>query len=329
MTRRITFLLTIFLVVLTVLACDDDIDTTADFKDIPVVVGLLSTADTAHYIRVERAFQARNQNANDVAQIPDSIYYDNLTVILEKIETEERFFLEEVDGNLEGYVRDEGTFAQAPNILYKIKADEIGLEAGDEVKLIIIRDDNLPEVTATTTVLGQVNIFSPSEVSRFRIVPNSTNRISWSGTPLTFFYQVDMYISIRELELSISRDETTEYRWSMERRLTAERLNFSGDEFLSFIVGLNMEEKPSIARSITNIRVVVSSGGEEMFQAVNLNIANAGITSTQESPLFSNIEGGQGIFSSRSVTEVTGVGITSESLEVLKENPLTANLNFF
>lgn len=69
-------------------------------------------------------------DANQIAQIPDSLYYDNATVQIKNIDTGEVFDLEKVDGNLEGYQRDAGVFADAPNYLYKIKAEEAGFEGG-------------------------------------------------------------------------------------------------------------------------------------------------------------------------------------------------------
>lgn len=329
MTRIFSILLIAITCLLVFSSCDDDFETTADFKDIPIVFGLLSLQDTAHYIRVERAFLAKGESAIDVAKIADSIYYDNLTVILEKVDSGEQYFLEEIDGNLDGYEREEGPFAEEPNILYKIKAEDIVLEAGEEVKLIIIRDEDLPEVTSVAEVVGEVRIFAPNPQSRFRITENSTNRISWAGNPQTFFYDVDMYITIREINLSEGIDTLKEFRWKMDRRITNERLNFVGIEFLSFIAGLNLEKSNSINRQITNLRIVVLAGGEAMQEAVNLTLANSGITSTQEVPIFSNIEGGRGIFSSRATASVTGVTLTGESIDVLNEFNGTAGLNFF
>ena len=52
--------------------CSNDIDLTSEWKDIPVVYGLLSKSDTANYIRVEKAFIDNEKSALDLAQIPDS-----------------------------------------------------------------------------------------------------------------------------------------------------------------------------------------------------------------------------------------------------------------
>ena len=37
-------------------ACSNDLEVAAPWKDIPVVWGMISRSDTAHYVRVEKAF---------------------------------------------------------------------------------------------------------------------------------------------------------------------------------------------------------------------------------------------------------------------------------
>ncbi|KAA3638695.1 MAG: hypothetical protein DWQ02_04770, partial [Bacteroidetes bacterium] len=70
----------ILLATLSITACTTDFQLEGEWKDIPVVYGFISVADTAHYIRVEKAFLEPGGDANQIAQIADSLYYDNATV---------------------------------------------------------------------------------------------------------------------------------------------------------------------------------------------------------------------------------------------------------
>ena len=83
-------------------ACSNDLDLFEEKKDIPIVYGLLSSTDTAHYIRVEKAFADPNGSALDVAQIPDSLYYMDAVVSLRNVQAGEEYILTMVDGNVEG-----------------------------------------------------------------------------------------------------------------------------------------------------------------------------------------------------------------------------------
>ena len=69
-------LLVVFVVsVLFFSSCDNELKLLDEWKDIPVVYGVLSPNDTAHYIRVEKAFLDPEKSAFEVARIADSLYY--------------------------------------------------------------------------------------------------------------------------------------------------------------------------------------------------------------------------------------------------------------
>jgi hypothetical protein len=141
------FFLPLFAMVVLLGACNDEIDLTADWKDIPVVYGLIDKSDDTHYIRIEKVFVDPDRNALEVAEIPDSIYYASLTVELEKLSTGQRVNLVRVDGNDIGIPRDTGVFANSPNYLYTFDADDLLLEGQDEVRLHINRGDEFPPIT--------------------------------------------------------------------------------------------------------------------------------------------------------------------------------------
>jgi hypothetical protein len=168
-----------FIAILTFSACTTDFELEAPWKDLPVVYAFINMQDTAHYVRVEKAFLQPGGNANAIAQIADSLYYDASVIVqLEKKATGQRYTLQRVDGNLEGYPREEGPFAQAPNYLYKIKASDINLSAEQELRLIINRGGGLPAVTADAIVLGPM-------APRFN-VPGSPLNLDYNRT-ISFF----------------------------------------------------------------------------------------------------------------------------------------------
>ena len=74
-------------------ACSNDFEVTAPWKDIPVVYAILSPQDTAHYIRIEKAFIDPDKSALEIARIPDSLYYPEnaISVFLERTENQSSF----------------------------------------------------------------------------------------------------------------------------------------------------------------------------------------------------------------------------------------------
>src|SRR5947207_9325485 len=83
-------------------SCSTDFNVTTTWKDITIVYGLLDASDTAQYIKVGKAFLDPSTSALTIAQNPDSLYYNDLTVVLEDNANGSTIQMEKVDGNLEG-----------------------------------------------------------------------------------------------------------------------------------------------------------------------------------------------------------------------------------
>ena len=175
--------------------CDNDLELNADSKDIPVVYGMFSLQDSAYYLRVERVFLEPGEDALELAQQPGQLYYDNILVQLKRSNPEKTVAMERVDGNQEGYKRDEGIFAAAPNYLYKAKASDLQLSAGQTLTLEIDRGEGLPLVTAQT-ILVETPVWRttvPSDPINWE--SGKVTRFSWSYGPETAFF--DFRIRVR------------------------------------------------------------------------------------------------------------------------------------
>ena len=173
-------------------SCSNEFDLTTEWKDIPIVYGLINPDDTAHYVRVEKAFLDPVTSALITAQIADSLYYMDATVQFQIEGNANVYNLERVDGNLEGYEREEGIFANAPNYLYKIHSNDINLEAGDILNIIIQRGDDKDLVTATTTILGEMDFTLPASLINFEY--DRDTRIQWLHDAFSQLYDVALYI---------------------------------------------------------------------------------------------------------------------------------------
>jgi hypothetical protein len=129
------------MMILGFIACSNDLNLTADYEDIPIIYAMISPDDAAQYFRVEKAFIDPDVSPIELAQIPDSLYYANATVLLTRESTGEVVEFQAVDGNEEGIIRDEGVFAMAPNILYKALSSQMTFEGGENYLLSVDRGD--------------------------------------------------------------------------------------------------------------------------------------------------------------------------------------------
>ncbi len=319
-------------------SCNNDLELTAPWKDIPVVYGLINHQDTAHYIRVEKAFLDPETDAFTLAQIADSLYYDQAVVKLRNTATGQTWTLERVDGNLEGYVRQPGIFAQAPNYLYKIRGDVIGLQGGEELEFILERGDDKEPVTATTRVLEDMHFATglPGDKLSFRYT--SDTRVAWVPGPYARVFDLIMYIHYRETDPDnpgnvLDKTLVWKVRKGIERELSGGQpassvlVEFPGLEFYQFMAN-NIEANEAVVRAFQSIDLEVVGAGAEFKELLDISQANVGITGAQELPRYSNLSEGVGIFSSRVLLRKDGIVLTPESRDSLALGIYTKKLNF-
>ena len=76
--KKLFFALSLLACVTLFNACSTDVELYADYKDIPVIYGLIDVTSDTNYVRINRAFSSSNDhpiNANEVAMIADSCNY--------------------------------------------------------------------------------------------------------------------------------------------------------------------------------------------------------------------------------------------------------------
>lgn len=310
-------------------SCDNELVVTDTWKDIPVVWGLLSKSDTAHYIRVEKAFLDPTTSALEIAQRPDSLYYEDATVTLTRISSGQVFTLTRVNGDLEGYPRDSGIFASIPNYLYKIKADQLNLVVGEDYKLTVDRNDNKPLVTAETVVLPKPVLRNPVPGAMLSFRRNSSFTIQWNEIPEAGVYDVLIHFHYRERSPETGAFYVPKsFEWVVQRNLLDREVKIDdGTEFYT-AVKANIAENSEATRLFDSLDIIVWAGGKELAQFIEIAQANFGLTSTQDIPTFTNLSEGVGIFSSRNVSVYSGFQINDQTLDSLRDGSITKDLNF-
>lgn len=317
-----------------VLSCSTEIDLEAPAADIPVVYGLISKQDTAHYLRIERAFLTGGAEASSIAVKPESLYYDNLTVRLEKLPSTLPFPLTRVDGNREGYPRQDGPFAKSPNYLYKAPAQPLNLRGGERLRLFIDRGKGLPPVSAETEVLGDLTLRDISPPNPVNMGYDRQVAFGWSAPAAAKVFDLRLLVRYRENSAqapNVFQPKTLEWAINKEilREDNTERVTYNilGIAFYRFIASA-LSPEPNLRRIFDGMDIVVTGGGQEFADYLKIARANTGLTSSQLTPYYSNISQGRGIFSSRSTAIRNGLQLAAESMDSLRRGSITRNLNF-
>jgi len=322
-------------------SCSNDIDLTSEWKDIPIVYGLISRSDSANYIRVEKAFIDNDISALELAQNPDSLYYDNISVQLRSLNPNSpvTYDLVRVDGNLEGFVREEGIFADAPNYLYKLALPVGELVGAQEYELVLNRGDNSELVTATALMVDDVEIRDPSNNPTTADAVNWVQyglKVGWRGSNGAQIFDVTLFLHIEEKDqANPANDRIVTLEWKIEDNLPAVYVNnqVRMDTRLNKIdlfqyLSNRLETNPMVARKFLSFDVLVTGGGEALNDYISAGNANTGITSTQVIPTYSNLSEGYGIFSSKNSTFHEGYVVNGSTIDSIQNNSLTQDLNF-
>ena len=327
-----------FILLVNFCGCSNTLNTISGYTDTSVIYGFLSNNDTTTYIRVERAFVDPNKPSAQIAQLPDSLYYSDAIVTLTRVKTNEKFTLQRVDGNKEGYVRDAGYFASAPNYLYKSK--KINFLPDETWRIDVFRGGNTKAIaSATTNIVGNYVDYSP--VTNI-LAPTLENNIS-IGIQTTEITGKDF-----DVNLNFVYDETTTIApittttktavWKYASGTVRQAGNGgvpepiitfarAGKDFFQSLSD-NIPTAVGVTRTFKRIDVDIYAGGVEFLNYSTVGISNTGITGFQPLATYTNVTGGLGIFSSRTKYSRTGLILNDPALNLLKTSDLTKQLNF-
>jgi hypothetical protein len=327
-------------------SCSNEFEVVADWKEIPVVYGMLSPKDTAHYIRVEKAFLDPDSSAFVIAQIPDSLYYpvNAITVYLERVSNGERYLCTRVDGNIEGYVREGGIFASQPNWLYKYKPADPNkvLQPGETYRVVIERADGNKPITGETTLPRDFIFFNPSPSQTPPQLafsnPDVPTVIEWRTSKEGVFFNVTIRLRYRETDLGgafIGRDsilwraavnvKRTDILVGTERYRAQANIPFS---LFQKVLTDSIQATTTKLRFFENAELILEGGGAEIEEYLTVANANSGITGAEIVTQYSNMSEGFGIFTGKNRVSMDGIRITGTTVAALNNDPTTKLLNF-
>jgi len=310
-------------------SCANDLDLNEGWKDIPIVYGIIEPSDTAQYIRVERALTNAKTSALELAKNADSLYYDEVEVSL--LKGSDKYVLERVDGNLEGYQREEGLFVDDPNYLYKINTSELNLEGNELVRLNIKRPGIEKPVEAVVKTLGHYFFNKPR--------PDNPHKINWSyATYETIRWtnsknavEYEVYVVTHYKEKSKSDPDAVFVAkkdvWRVAKGVEDNHVDIFGKDYYIHI-GAAIPNDDDKIREFKNFEFKVLAIGQELKDYVYVNSVNLGITASQEIPIYTNLSDGLGIFASSWEINFEGLRILNGSLDSLINGVYTKHLNF-
>jgi len=335
-------------------SCNNDLDITADWKDISVVYGVLNAQDTVHYVKLNKAFLGQG-DVMTMAQEFDSLHFNQEKTGLRLVAYNRvggQFVATKVVEMeaADEILKPEGIFSSPTQIVYKTteQLDHNRFYSAE------VYDKGVDSVIASNTipidVLGSLQMTRPNSYAPLNLVPNSyVSKAEWrslEGGKLyelkIRFYYVEQQITDLSDTLHKHIDWIFPYRQSNgitgEERMS---ISIDAEQFLNFLA-VNIQEDPDVYRQVAGMFGVqgatgfsithscmdftLLAAGEELSTYILLNEGSGSMVT--ERPEYTNIENGLGILSSRTSDFIEGVKINNLSNDEIAFNDITKHLNF-
>lgn len=312
-------------------ACNNEVDLTGNYKDTPVVFCLLNPTDSAHYIRIQKAFLV-DGNVLETAKIPDSLKYDPADLDVKVIEsnaTTGAITKTITFAHQPGAVTDTGVFAKEGVMIYKSTESLNDLR---KYKLQITNNKLNKQITAETGLVYGFVFKNPS-VGTIIFNGPSGYTLRWISATNGQIYQPEIILHWNEVDLATNVATPDSVVWSITPKEAASTgqfatemdLNLPRNSFYQF-VGQSVKPKPGIKRVIGYLTFRFYVGTSELATYVNVNKPSIGLI--QDKPIYSNINGGLGLFAGRSTFSKPGMSLAETAKDTLISGTYTSGLSF-
>ena len=338
--KKIIFPVSALLVMLMV-GCSEDFNVAAPYKPVTIVYGLLDMQDTAHYIRIEKAFLDENKSALVMSQIPDSNFFPVLDVKMKVVNggaVTNIITLDKVDLNKEGYPKsDTGQFFTSPNYAYKFKGN---LDKNSIYRLVIYNPATGETDSAQTPIISEdqnddfiVPVFQSSsyaiDVSSTILARKFT--ISGTGPANAVMFQGIIRFHYEDKDLA-SGAVTRQYAdWSFASAATTTspgnfQLSLPALDFYSGLRDAIGDAATGHGRYLDSSDIFIWAATPDVYtyQQVSITQGNS-LTSDEIKPSYTNIKGKNalGLFAARAMIKDTTVGFSVSTIDSFENNPIT------
>ena len=345
MKRIITLLYITFISVsaLFISSCTTDFELNADYDEIPVIFGVLDQSVDTQFVKINKSFIGNGDN-NTYAAINDSSLYSNVVARVEEYiggAIDRTFPLEEMwVTNL-----DEGIFyTDSQKVYFFVPNTPLNEDA--IYKLIVdVSEEAQPIVAETNLIKGsdmewgnQTSLTSQGDGIRFAesssLLPEDLKDWTVKCETGTNADKYEFKLLLHFTEVTNSGDSSAKYvEWNLGEVPESGgyvQKTISGEAFYSAVSNklANYTYEADVEKRVigaNNIELIVSAANENLSLFMGINEPATGVVTEQ--PIFTNVEGGVGIFASRFSRKLSLI-LNSHSTNVLKNGPLTSGYKF-
>lgn len=321
--KKIHFILSVTLLAGVLASCSTKVDLYADYKDIPVIYGLLDATQDTNFIKIIRAFSGSNEtpvDATQVALIPDSNNYPG------KLDAK-IYRYKHVYGNeyqLDGVVEldtmtihdkeSDGDFYYPNQKVYYATNGILPNTSSNtyRYRLEVVRGNDT--ISGETGVVGGDNFkITNSQVSFVAEETDKTGKITFFPADNAAVYDLEFRFTYKEIRQGGGVTEKTLHH-SFGMKTLDDMGNENGVYFVTYSQNLlfNMLRNAiggdtlHVSRTFDaeqSFVISLAAAGDDLYNYIQINQGAGGLS--QNIPDYTNINGGYGVFSSRINKEKT------------------------
>ena len=308
-------------------SCETEFSLNGEYTLTPVVFGLLDPLDSIHTVKITKAFLGDGNNL-EYAKIEDSSYFNQVEArVIEYKDTEKEEptgrFWELKDSIVEGKSTD-GLFYSPNQKVYYF--EEKALVTSYTYVIEADLNEGQMSFSATTTLIDDFSLNGPITNNIGFKVPFAKNTVDDDDDYLRWNVSITPGINAATYELGYTfnwtefYDDGTDKSFSMRRTISSESADkvaylVSGLDFYTW-VGENILDDPKVVRrTYGGIDLHISVAHKTLDTYMQVSKPVTGIAQIQ--PLYTNIEGGYGLFSSRILYTKKGINIDAASMKEL------------
>ena len=323
-------------------SCSEKFKVAAPYKSITVVYGLMDMSDTAHYVRIQKAFLDENKSAITMARNPDSNYFPQLSVTIREVNNGtivNTIPLAKVDLAKEGYPKDSGAFSSSVSYAYKFKDK---LDPAYNYRLVIYNSASGETDSAETPIIDndptvfQVPLFDnlSDTISIAKTTAGHNFNLRITPPPNAAIFQAVMRFFYVDKSTVDGSEKEKYVDWILGTETTeaskAVAIITPNIEFYSFLRDAIGPPSFGIERYLDSMNLFITAATPTLYNYMLITEAqNSGITSFEIKPNYTNMQGANvlGLFTSRVVIKYYRMHIDRESLDSLETNPITQLIN--
>ncbi len=315
-------------------SCSEDFTVGAPYRPITVVYGLMDIGDTAHYIRIQKAFYDEGNSLAFVSS-KDSNFYDPLEVHLKEVSdttASATVFADEtlqrVDLNNENYQKDSGVFFSSPSFAYKTKRL---LNADRYYRLVIYNPKTGEKDSGVTPVISDNNdkfflskLYNPNNSYELAfLLPSASSPFDLTLIVPANSRYFDAYVRFHYGVKSggVETKDSVDYKIvsSLVRQSDAAAVTLSvpARSFFGFLGSAIPAAPAGTTRYLDSASIIVWAGSNDLYTYQLINGAQGGLTADQIKILYTNMRGANayGLFSTRAKRTYRHIPIEARTLD--------------